>query len=365
MATNLVSEILQAFAPSIISRIASGLGLGESSTHKAIEAAVPGLLAALVSLVSKPQGAAKLNDVVTRQEPGVLSSLAGIVGDVGQKAFIDKGSNTLTSLLGNATVSALSNALGKYAGIGESSSKSLLGLLGPAVLGVVGQEQRDRGLDASGLAKLLTSQKESIAAALPSGFSKYIGADILDGVSSASTSKPAHRESGRAYATREPPSVWPWLLGALALFAIGALAWNYLSGRHEQVADTAPQKVEAPYADLLSKLRGVKAGEVDVGELASSAVNDLYASLSGIKDEATAKTAVSGLDKASAEFDQLANLVNQLSPDARKLLADTFTSIRPNIAHLIDRVLAIPGVSAVIKPAIDAINAKLETLVAT
>jgi hypothetical protein len=49
-----------------------------------------------------------------------------------------------------------------------------LGLLGPVVLGVLGREQRDRGLDASGLANLLISQKNNVSAALPAGLSKYL-----------------------------------------------------------------------------------------------------------------------------------------------------------------------------------------------
>src|SRR3974390_2329584 len=143
MANNLVSEIAEALAPSIISRIASSLGLDQSSTQKAVGAGVPGLLAALISLVSKPQGATKLNDVVAKQQPGALSNLASVIGESGQKAF--KGASALNSLLGTTTVSALTSALGRYAGIGEGGSKSLLGLLGPAVLGILGQQQRDRG----------------------------------------------------------------------------------------------------------------------------------------------------------------------------------------------------------------------------
>jgi hypothetical protein len=143
------------------------------------------------------------------------------------------------------------------------------------------------------------------------------------------------------------------------------LASHFLSGHHGQVAETAPPKVEAPYAGFLAKLRGTKAGDADVGELATSAVNDLYASLSGIKDTATAQAALSGLNKASSELDQLTGVLGQLAPNARKLLADTIVSIRPNITALMDRVLAIPGVVAIAKPAIDAVNVKLDALVAT
>ena len=369
MATSLVSQIVEALAPSIISRVASSLGLDQSSTQKTIQAAVPALLAALISLVSKPKGATKLNDVVARQEPGLLSNLANVIGESGQKAFVDRGTTTLSSLLGGTTVSTLANALGQYGHIGEGGSKALLGLIGPAVLGMLGQEQRDKGLDASGLARLLTSQKVDVINAMPSGFSKYLSeAGLLEGVTA-----PTTKQTTREYPTRTPPksapSILPWLLGALALLALGGLLWHFSSGR--QVAETSKEQVppaqetapgEAPYASLLAKLRGIKVGDVDIGELASSAVDDLQSSLTGVKDEATAQAALPGLTKATSEFDQLTGLLNQLSPETRKTLAEIFASIRPNISQLMDRVLAIPGVGAIIKPAVDAINAKLDAL---
>src|SRR6478672_11119493 len=144
MATNLVSEIAEALGPTIVARIASALGLDQLSTQKAISAAVPALIAALISLVSKPQGATKLGDALSKQEPGVLFNSANAIGEPGQKAFIDKGTNALTSLFGGTTVSALASALGQFAGTGEGGSKGLLGLIAPAVLGMLGQEQRDR-----------------------------------------------------------------------------------------------------------------------------------------------------------------------------------------------------------------------------
>ena len=365
MATNLVSEIAEVLSPSMVSRIASALGLNQTSTQKAIVAAVPALLAALISYVSKPQGAAKLTEVVRKQEPGVLASLASVIGEPGQKALIDQGGSVLTSLLGGKTLSALTGAVAQYAGTDAGGSKSLMGLLGPVVLGVLGQEQRDRGLDASGLANLLTSQKSNVTGALPSGFSKYLGdTGILDDLSA----------SGAKYVSRAPatpPSILPWLLGGLLLLAIGALAWHFL-GRDRHVVETTKPPVEetttptgeAPYAGLFTKLQGIKAGDTDVGELATSAVNHLYSSLVGIKDEASAQATLPTLTQTSSEFDQLTGLLSQLSPENRKLLAETFASIRPNLDQLLDKALAIPGVATIIKPAVDAIRSKLDALTA-
>jgi len=366
MATDLVSEIVEVVSPTISSRIASALGLDPATVQKAIVVAAPVLIGALISHVSKPQGANKLTDVVKKQEPGMLSSLANVIGEPGQKALIDQGASVLTSLLGGKTFSGLSQAVGQYAGIGEGGAKSLLGILGPVALGVLGREQRDRGLDGSGLANLLISQKNNVSAALPSGFSKYLSqAGIPDDVI-ASRARVASQPP-----TRTPPSILPWLLGALVVLALGALAWHLLHGRHhKQVAETASPKIEekvsppaeAPYAGLFSRLKGVKAGDVDVGDVATAAVNDLYSSIQGIKDDATAQSSMPGLTKASSEFDQLTGVLNQLSPEDRKTLADLVTSIRPNLDQLLDKALAIPGVQAIIKPTVDAIRAELDTL---
>ena len=296
MATNLVSEIAEVLSPTITSRIASALGLNQTSTEKAIVAAIPAILATLASYVSKPQGAAKLNDVVAKQEPGVLSSLASVIGEPGQKALIDQGAAVLSSLIGGKTSSALTSAVGQYAGIDGGGAKNLLGLLAPVVLGVLGHEKRDSGLDASGLANLLTSQQSNITRALPSGFSKYLtGTGILDDVS-----VQAAKATARASSASTSPTLW-WILGAIALLALGALAWSLLRHHHHRPTEVAPSNVEtpnvaqpseAPYATLLAKLQGIKAGDVDVGQLATSAVNDLYSSLVGIKDAPTAQSAV-------------------------------------------------------------------------
>jgi Bacterial protein of unknown function (DUF937) len=363
MATSLVSEIAEVLSPTIVSRIASALGLNQTSIQKAIVAAVPALLTALISYVSKPQGATKLNDVVRKQEPGMLLSLASVIGGSGQKALIDQGASVLTSLLGGKTLSALTGAVGQYAGIEDDGSKSLMGLLGPIVLGVLGQKRRDSGLDASGLANILTSQKSNVIGALPSGFSKYLSdAGIFDDVSASSTTYPSRAPS-------TPPSILPWL-GVLLLLALVALAWQLLSGRNKIAVETATPPVEkttspldeAPYAGLFAKLNGMKVDGTDVGELATSAVNHLYASLTGIKDDASAQAQLSGLTQASSQFDQLTGLLSQLSPEKRKVLAETFASIRPNLDQLLDKALAIPGVATIIKPTVDAIRSKLDAL---
>jgi hypothetical protein len=403
MSTDLVSNITQVLSSSLVARIASSLGLDKTPTEKALQAGVPGLLAALTSLVSKPAGAAALNGAIAQQQPGVLSSLASVIGGSAQKSLIDTGTSTLTSLLGGTTTSALTNAIGQYAGIGDAGSKSLMGLLGPVVMGVLGQQQRASGLDATGLANLLASQKDNIARALPASFSKYLGGTgILDSlVGSPATASPGSSRPGYVASSTQRPSAgsqasssqWGWLIPALAAVAIGGLAWHWLSRPSlKETAATPPAKIETPVASgansavqeapsstgtstgvsglgpmpapfqALENLRGIKAGDVDIGAQLASAVTGMRSSLTGIQDATSAQAAVAPLTSSANEFLRLTKLLDQLSPEARKTVVTTIVATRPTLDQLFDKALAIPGVSALIKPTVDSIRSQFDTL---
>lgn len=238
MSTNLVASVAKLLTPDLLSRLSSVLGIDQSTIEKAASAGVPGLLAALASLVGKPGGAAKIADVVRQQPPGALSEIA-TAGAAAQRNIMDSGVSALSSLLGGSTMSALSSAIGKYAGIGEAGSKSMLGFLGPAVLGVLGQQQRASGLDASGLGQLLQSQAGNISRALPSGFARQLSdAGVLDQVTTS---------TGRSSMREDISSQWNWVLPALALVALGALAWYLFARPHDQNVANAPSAgIETP-----------------------------------------------------------------------------------------------------------------------
>jgi hypothetical protein len=240
MTTNLVSTITQILNSDIAARVASSLGVDSAQVAKAFQAGVPGLLAALTSLVSKPAGATALSKAVAQQQPDVLSSLAGALGGSGQTPLINQGAGALTSLLGGTTMSTLTDAVGRYAGIDAGTSKSLMGLLGPVALGVLGQQQRAGGLDAQGLGGLLASQKDNIARALPSGFADYLsGTGILDRVDV----KPTRFEP--AY-SKPQPAMSNWMLPVLGILALGGLAWYLMRSPAQDVANLPPTRVESP-----------------------------------------------------------------------------------------------------------------------
>jgi hypothetical protein len=229
--TNIVSLITQFITPEMLGRVSTALGIDRATLQKAVGAGVPGILAALTSLLARPGGATKLANAVNEQQPGLLPSIGSMLGTPQQSNMFDQGLGSLSSLLGGNMTSALASALGRYTGVGDTNVKSLLGLLAPVVMGVLGQQQGK-----GGVAQLLESQKDNIARALPSGFANYLsGMGVLDqlpGMAAAQTSAYAGERR------RETNWVLP-VLGTLALLAVG---WYLISRTTDRTttADTTP-----------------------------------------------------------------------------------------------------------------------------
>ena len=185
MATNLVTLVMEYLTPDLIGRIATALGLNRNNAQTAIGATVPALLAGLSGVAARPGGTQKLIDAA-KQQTSTLSSFASMIGGQGQTSMIEKGTQMLSSLLGAQDQTALAGAVGKFAGLGQGASSSLLGMLAPVVMGTIAQQQGTSGLNASGLTSLLSAQKDNIAQALPSSFKSLLGGTgLLDSLGGA------------------------------------------------------------------------------------------------------------------------------------------------------------------------------------
>ena len=359
MAVNLVSLVMQSLTSEVVGKIASALGLDRSTVQKAVSAAIPAILAAIAGAAAKPGGARRVAEAVSQEGTSVLSNLGKTLEGSGHKALAEQGSGLLGSLLGNSTQSGLASALGKFAGISEGTSSSLLGLLGPVVAATLGRQQNTQGLDASGLAHLLTAQKDNISAALPSGFANLLGGtDVLDSLGERAAST-ARSTSAAAHRVAEKTSSMNWLAWAIPLIALLALAWYFFGQQAskpvEPVATTTPS-TPAPATSLT-------VDGVDLGASVTSAIDGLKTSLEGITDATTAQAALPKLQEATEALDKVSGVTGKLSAEQKTGLAALIAAALPALNPLFDKVLAIPGVSEIAKPAIDAIRTKLDAMV--
>jgi hypothetical protein len=87
--------------------------------------------------------------------------------------------------------------------------------------------------------------------------------------------------------------------------------------------------------------------------------------LEGITDPATAQDAVTKIKDATTKLDQLGGEIGKLAPADKGPLASIVAAAKPAVDDLANKVLAMPGVEPVARPAIDAFKAKMDELAKT
>jgi hypothetical protein len=372
MAINLSSIASQLLTPDVIAQIASFLGIDKSIAQKAAGATIPTILAGLSDLVGTPAGASQLSKLLSQQQGG---NPVDLLRNSGAQGLAQTGSNMLSGLFGGRTVDTMAQAIGRFAGMGDSGGKSLLSLVGPLVLGTLGQQQRDGGLDANGLASLLRSQKDQIVAAIPPGLADQLGAaGLIDkagaGVRSgmASATAAGSRIAGASEratvgvnraANAAGSAQWPYWLAALAI--LGGLGWYALRPAEQTVAErtavTPPATSTVGLAPADLTVDGV-----NLANQFNSSVNTLKAALPSMTDESSVTAALPKINDAISQLDGITARAAKLSPEARSTLAKLIVAATPAINQMCDKVLAAPGAGTLAKPAIDTLRAKLDAL---
>src|SRR5262245_53794285 len=313
MVSNLVSLAMQSLSSDIITKISSARGLDRSVVGQAINATGHALRESFAGAAAKPGGMQRISEAIDRQDSGVINGLRKSVEGSGYKALSDKGSGLLASMLGSSTQTGLTRVIGKYAGLDEKTTTSLLGFLAPVVVGAIKKQQGTSSLSPSGLANLLASQKDNISEALPTGVENLLGdAGILDDLGDGATTAAKsvaqratdYKHAAQYEAAKRGPSL-TWLAWALPIIALAALAWYLLAPR-------TMHTVEAP-ATMTTKPAtvGLMVDGVDIGASVTSTIDNVKTTLESVTDSATAKSALPKLEEATTALDKVSGSVDK------------------------------------------------------
>lgn len=235
---DLLSTISGYLTPEMLAKAAALLGESPAATQKSAGLAVPTILSGLASLASSDTGASQLVNMISKLggDGNILNELGSLLGGgPSTQTTMTAGRDALQTIFGgkmNGVIEALAGA----SGVKQTSASSLLSLLVPLVLGVLGRERKTAGLDAAGLASLLRNQRGSWASLLPGALSTLLGA-----------AGPA--AAARPVAPPPPPpapasSPMRWLIPLALLGLIGAwLGSRGCGDTARDVATTAQQRV--------------------------------------------------------------------------------------------------------------------------
>lgn len=208
----------------LVTSLASRFGESSSATRSGFGAALPTIMAGLISKGSQPGGAKGLLDLVSQPElaGGLLNQLPGIFAGTHHDEKPDLGDNLLQSIFGSQS-SGLTDVISRFGGLKSSSASGILKIAAPFLLSILGRKVREGNLNLGSFVDLLRGQWGSVKENAPSGLLDSLGGIVNMGAISnfASGASQAATDAGNGFR-----KFLPWLL-----LILGALAlWYFMKG---------------------------------------------------------------------------------------------------------------------------------------
>ena len=164
MTENIVAAVSRFLTPELVGKLATAVGLDKTLAHESVTAAVPAILSGLAGVAGKPDGARQLAFAIAQQSPDMLRSLTSGPADLTPQ-LAERGSGMLSTLLGGGALPMLTSTLSRFLGVSDATARTLIAMLTPMIMSVLGRAQAAQGLDGAGLARMLTQQTDAIAGA--------------------------------------------------------------------------------------------------------------------------------------------------------------------------------------------------------
>jgi hypothetical protein len=175
VATDIVAQLMNEFRGDTLGRVASALGESPAKTATALGAVLPALMGGLVNKASTTAGASDLLDGIRRNKLDARSfgdTSSAIATSDGILKLMNAGRLMLESVFG-ARTNSVTDWVASFAGINRSSSRSMLTLALPLVIGQI-TCLVSGGLNASSLQTVLADQRSFLEDA-PAGLASALG----------------------------------------------------------------------------------------------------------------------------------------------------------------------------------------------
>ena len=264
MSVNLIDLFQSSVGKILVNKAASFLGEKEDGMGSALGAALPALLGGLVNKASDEKGAGAILDMIQKGgfDGGMLDNFGDLFSDnTKMSGFMNQGGGLLSSILGNK-LGGIVDIISKAGGVKTGSSSSLLKMVAPLLISMIGKRVMKEGLGVKGLMNLIGGQKDYVKAAAPAGLGSLLGLsnwakgtvetvshktrDIKDSVVRTGEKVGSTAAAAATTAAKETKSglgkILPWLL--LGLLAIAAFFFIKSCGEGKSVGEAMEDSVK-------------------------------------------------------------------------------------------------------------------------
>jgi len=191
MAIDLIDLVKGYLTPDVIQKAAGNVGESTSATQKSLAGIVPILVGALANTASTNDGAQQLTRMLDtgKYDGSMLGNVGSLFGGgTTTQTAMNTGQGILDRLLGGK-IGGVSDLLARFAGVRSESAASLLALVAPIVLHVLGKQRAAVGTSPGALAGLLGEQKNFLTGLVPAGLGSLLGwSGSASGISEAGVS---------------------------------------------------------------------------------------------------------------------------------------------------------------------------------
>ena len=200
---SLTDLVTSRMTPEVMQKLAGLAGISSPNAKRAIDALIPTQVYDLVSMGATEAGANRLLRLLQEHQGTESFAHVLLAGDAMQSQA--KAGDTLQSAVYGHELSHRIGSVASSIGIPQGAASSLMAMIMPTVVGVLGREVRERGLDAAGLVHMLRGERETVERTMPAGLVNR------------ADRRPDRAASRGVEPPRQAPAparahLWPWLL---------------------------------------------------------------------------------------------------------------------------------------------------------
>ncbi|SPB14061.1 OmpA family protein [Caballeronia novacaledonica] len=266
MSINLNQLVQGALSESVLQHIAGRIGCTPESAKRVVSLSGPALIGALMNKASSLEGARAL--FASIMSPGTNALIAEelphfAIHDDGFKTLVDAGAKADTAIASTDGINVLAERVAEYTGVATSATRTLIGVVGATLLGVLKRHLTQHAGTADQIPALLGHQLPVVRANLTDSFAHALGlgsvGTFLAGAASRLKAVAAHLEHpatleaaafsqpldapvapGQPVKENAGKKTWWWIAFAAALALLAALLGRGCSTNTPE-QDAAPQ----------------------------------------------------------------------------------------------------------------------------
>ncbi|MCU0440285.1 MAG: DUF937 domain-containing protein [Raineya sp.] len=152
---NLFENLTGLLQGDTVKNMAKQFGVDENAVQKVVAMGLPMILGGLNKNASDEQGAQSLNNALDKHDGSLLGNITSMLTS-NSGGLLQDGMGILKHVLGN-TQQPAQNQISKTTGLDAGIVGNILALAAPVVMGFLGQQKKQQGLDVNGIVNIVNT----------------------------------------------------------------------------------------------------------------------------------------------------------------------------------------------------------------